>query len=115
MTNVLRHLATNRLGVYARQQGSQRFGIFGLKAQIASTVTRLTKTVLELVDQNAQRRVRLCHKLTQNQTGEDSIALGHMRGDADTTGFFAAHEDAALLHLCGYIFETDRRTLTRRV
>ena len=30
-----------------------------------------------------------------------------MRGDADTTGFFAAHEDAALLHLCRYIFETD--------
>ena len=31
-----------------------------------------------------------------------------MRGDADTAGLLASHEDAALLHLCSYIFETDR-------
>ena len=63
MAYALWRLAAYRLGIHAGKQRAQRLGILGLKTQISTSVTRLAKTRLELIDKHAQGRAGLGHEL----------------------------------------------------
>ena len=107
-------LAKDRHSCDHRVAGLERFGARDgsvlhviRDVQVDAAVLMLAVLGLEVGDKLAQGFAFLRHDVGKKQGIEKTVALGQVALEADTSGFFAAHDDFALQHVVADELEAD--------